>query len=71
MGEGDEADKEDIDQVLATVDLPGDPAEVRERLQAQWPEARRKTDSNQQVRLHSRGPGRKLMPECRRDPWVG
>ncbi len=42
MGDEDEADKEDIDKALAAVDMPGDQAEMRERLQAQWREVCRK-----------------------------
>ncbi len=35
MGDEDEADEEDIDQVLAAVDVSWDQAVLRERLQAQ------------------------------------
>ena len=35
MGDEGEADKEDIDKSLAAVDVSGDQAEIRERLQAQ------------------------------------
>ncbi len=42
MGNEDEAEKEDIDQVQAAVDMSGGQAELRERLQAQWREVRRK-----------------------------
>ncbi len=42
MGDEDEADKEEIDESLAAVDMSGDQVEIWERLQAQKREVRRK-----------------------------
>ncbi len=42
MGEDELSGQAAFDQMLAAVDLSGDPGEIRQRMQEQWKEAQRK-----------------------------